>query len=64
MCIMLAENPDVTIQFDQTAVNVSEGNFAVVCASIILQNEFPFGTRFYADISVTGQASAGMLIVV
>ena len=44
--------PDVIIEFDQLAVNASEGNSAVVCASAQFTNEVPFDTVFFTNLSV------------
>ena len=43
--------PDVIIEFDQLAVNASEGNSAVVCASAQFNNEFPFDAVFSTNLS-------------
>ena len=49
----------MVIEFDQLAVNASEGNAAVVCASIRFNNEFPFDAVFSTELSVVaGTAGA------
>ena len=51
--------PDVIIEFDQLAVSASEGTAAVVCASVMFNNEFPFDAVFSTDVSaVAGTAGA------
>ena len=39
------------IEFDQLAVNASEGNAAVVCALAMFNDEFQFGAVFSTDLS-------------
>ena len=45
--------PDVIIEFDQLAVNASEGNSAVVCASAQFNNEFSFAAVNLSAIAKT-----------
>lgn len=57
---VVTEIPLVTISFDQTSVNASEGNYAVVCVSAFFMSELAAEQTFFVDVSLGTQGSAGM----
>lgn len=61
-CILLVFTvmPGVVIELEQLAVNASEGNAAVVCASARFNNEFPFDAVFSNNLSFV-DGTAGRL---
>ena len=48
----------MTVRFDQTSVNSSEGNVAVVCARAFFTTEIPGQQRVFVNVSHISGGSA------